>query len=167
MQFEQRLADIEKRYEELTAPDGRSRGHRDSDTYRKTTKAQSDLAEVVRSIASGSTRKRTSTKRVRCSRRGPRTPADGQDEVSGWSLLLGYEEELRVLLLPKDPNDEKNVVLEIRAGTGGDEATLFAAEMFRVYTRYADGQRLARGSDVGERIVRGRAQGSDRAGQRQ
>ncbi len=48
------------------------------------------------------------------------------------------EEELKVLLLPKDPNDEKNVILEIRAGTGGDEATLFAAEIFRMYTRYAE-----------------------------
>src|SRR5262244_3005483 len=53
----------------------------------------------------------------------------------------GVEEELKVLLLPKDPNDEKDVVLEIRAGTGGDEATLFAAEMFRMYTRYAETQR--------------------------
>ena len=50
------------------------------------------------------------------------------------------EEELKVLLLPKDPNDEKDVILEIRAGTGGDEATLFAAEMFRMYTRYAETQ---------------------------
>jgi len=48
--------------------------------------------------------------------------------------------EIKVLLLPKDPNDEKNVVLEIRAGTGGDEAGLFAAELFRMYTRYAEAQ---------------------------
>jgi peptide chain release factor 1 len=48
------------------------------------------------------------------------------------------EEELAILLLPKDPNDEKNIVLEIRAGTGGDEATLFAAETFRMYSRYAE-----------------------------
>ena len=51
------------------------------------------------------------------------------------------KKNLKVLLLPKDPNDEKNVVLEIRAGTGGDEATLFAAEIFRMYTRYAETQR--------------------------
>ena len=55
--------------------------------------------------------------------------------------MTGGEEELKVLLVPKDPNDEKNVILEIRAGTGGDEATLFAAEMFRMYTRYAEMQR--------------------------
>ena len=51
------------------------------------------------------------------------------------------ERELKLLLLPKDPNDEKNVILEIRGGTGGDEATLFAAEIFRMYTRYAESQR--------------------------
>ena len=48
------------------------------------------------------------------------------------------EERLRILLLPKDPNDEKNIVLEIRAGVGGDEAALFAADLFRMYQRYAD-----------------------------
>lgn len=47
--------------------------------------------------------------------------------------LPAAEEELKMLLLPKDPNDEKNVILEIRAGTGGDEATLFAAEVLRMY----------------------------------
>ncbi len=52
----------------------------------------------------------------------------------------GLDEEIPRLLIPKDPNDEKNVVLEIRAGTGGDEASLFAAEVFRMYTRYAERQ---------------------------
>jgi peptide chain release factor 1 len=55
--------------------------------------------------------------------------------------MFRVEEELKVLLIPKDPNDEKNVILEIRAGTGGDEATLFAAEMFRMYDRFAETQR--------------------------
>src|ERR671926_126155 len=49
--------------------------------------------------------------------------------------------EIKVLLVPKDPNDEKNVVLEIRAGTGGDEAALFAAELFRMYNKFAERQR--------------------------
>jgi len=51
------------------------------------------------------------------------------------------ERELKFLLLPKDPNDEKNVIVEIRAGTGGDEASLFAGELFRMYSRYAESQR--------------------------
>ncbi len=48
------------------------------------------------------------------------------------------ERELKLLLLPKDPNDEKSVIVEIRAGTGGDEAALFAGELFRMYSRYAE-----------------------------
>ena len=49
----------------------------------------------------------------------------------------GIEQELRVALLPKDPNDEKNVIMEVRAGTGGEEAGLFAGDLFRMYSRYA------------------------------
>ena len=51
------------------------------------------------------------------------------------------EQELKILLLPKDPNDEKNVIVEIRAGAGGDEAALFAAEIYRMYMHYAESQR--------------------------
>ena len=51
------------------------------------------------------------------------------------------EQELKILLLPKDPNDEKNVIVEIRAGAGGDEAALFAAEIYRMYAHYADSRR--------------------------
>src|SRR6202012_4842024 len=55
--------------------------------------------------------------------------------------LAPVEEQLKVLLLPKDPNDEKNVILEIRAGTGGDEASLFVAEVFKMYLRFAEQHR--------------------------
>ena len=48
---------------------------------------------------------------------------------------------MKILLLPKDPNDEKNVIVEIRAGAGGDEAALFAAEIYRMYVHYAEGRR--------------------------
>ena len=64
-----------------------------------------------------------------------------QEELD--SLTIEKEhliEELKLLLIPKDPNDEKNVIIEIRAGTGGEEASLFAAELFRMYTRYAERQ---------------------------
>src|SRR5436309_7890771 len=54
--------------------------------------------------------------------------------------VSGVEANLKFLLLPKDPNDEKNVILEIRAGTGGDEASLFAADIMRMYSRYAERQ---------------------------
>jgi peptide chain release factor 1 len=67
--------------------------------------------------------------------------AYAQEELDNLEIrVTRVQEELKVLLLPKDPNDEKDVILEIRAGTGGDEATLFAAEMFRMYSRYAETQ---------------------------
>ena len=59
------------------------------------------------------------------------------------SKVEPLEEELKILLVPKDPNDEKNVIVEIRGGAGGDEAALFAANLFRMYTRYAESQRWA------------------------
>jgi peptide chain release factor 1 len=69
----------------------------------------------------------------------PEMRAYAQEELTSLeSRLAQAEEELKILLVPKDPNDEKDIILEIRAGTGGDEATLFAAEMFRMYTRYAE-----------------------------
>src|SRR5581483_3020484 len=69
----------------------------------------------------------------------PDLRAMAQEEIARLEPELArYEDELKVLMLPKDPNDEKNVVLEIRAGTGGDEATLFADEIFRMYSRFAE-----------------------------
>jgi peptide chain release factor 1 len=72
----------------------------------------------------------------------PEIRAMAQDELTQLEERLPkIEEELKVKLLPKDPNDEKNVILEIRAGTGGDEASLFAAEVFRMYSRFAEQHR--------------------------
>src|SRR5271170_7885544 len=68
----------------------------------------------------------------------PDLRAMAMDELEQLQARLPkIEADLKVLLLPKDPNDEKNVVLEIRAGTGGDEASLFAAEVFKMYVRFA------------------------------
>ena len=65
-----------------------------------------------------------------------------KEELSGARKRIeDLEHELKILLLPKDPNDDKNIILEIRAGAGGDEAALFAAELYRMYSNYADSQR--------------------------
>jgi peptide chain release factor 1 len=64
-----------------------------------------------------------------------------EEEASLSARLVTLETELRTMLLPRDPNDERGVIMEIRAGTGGDEAALFAADLFRMYSRYADSQR--------------------------
>ena len=62
-----------------------------------------------------------------------------QEEISGGRRdIARLEEELKLLLLPRDPNDEKNVILEVRAGTGGEEAALFARDLVRMYTMYAE-----------------------------
>ncbi len=63
-----------------------------------------------------------------------------EEQASLQARLGTLEEQLKQLLVPRDPNDERNVILEIRAGTGGDEAALFAADLFRMYTRYAESQ---------------------------
>jgi len=64
-----------------------------------------------------------------------------EEEAALTARLATLEAELRTMLLPRDPNDERGVIMEIRAGTGGDEAALFAADLFRMYSRYADSQR--------------------------
>jgi peptide chain release factor 1 len=64
-----------------------------------------------------------------------------EEEAALSARLVTLETELRTMLLPRDPNDERGVIMEIRAGTGGDEAALFAADLFRMYSRYADSQR--------------------------
>ena len=80
--------------------------------------------------------------------------------------LAALEAELRRLLVPRDPNDERDVILEIRAGTGGDEASLFAADLFRMYARYAERRRWRGRAAVHQREFLGRVQGGHRRGGR-
>jgi peptide chain release factor 1 len=139
----EKLAQIEKNYEELTeqisSPDIMS----DMKTYARVMKQHSNLGELVGKIRT--------VRKMQEDLQGARDIVEAADddemrELAGLEIveleekLTAAEEELKVLLLPKDPNDEKNVILEIRAGTGGDEATLFAAEILRMYARYAERQ---------------------------
>jgi peptide chain release factor 1 len=143
MQYAERLDNIEARFEELTRQMADHSVISDSEAYRKVTKEQSDLAEVVA--------KYRDYKHARQNYDQARLMLEDSDaELRGMATaevaqlepeLARIEEELKVLLLPKDPLDEKNIVLEIRAGTGGDEATLFAAEVFRMYSRFAESKR--------------------------
>jgi peptide chain release factor 1 len=111
--------------------------------YRKAAKARSDIAEVVDKYrewkkAAGE----LDQARGMLQEQDPDLRQMAADEAARLEPELArIEAEIKILLLPKDPNDDKNVVLEIRAGTGGDEATLFAAEVFRMYSRYAETQR--------------------------
>src|SRR5690349_15613657 len=140
MQFRHRLEELEKRFEGLNAQMADPAVISDATQYRKVTKAHSELADVVTKYrewkaASGNLQQA----RAMLEDADADLRAMAQDEVAKLEPATArIEEELKILLLPQDPNDEKNVVLEVRAGTGGDEATLFAAEIFRMYTRFAE-----------------------------
>jgi len=139
----ERLDQIEARYEELTSALATLEIIQDSAKYQKTAKAHSEIATVVERYREYKDLKKgiAESKAVLADEKDSEMRAYAQEELDNLEVgLARVEEDLKVLLLPKDPNDEKNVILEIRAGTGGDEATLFAAEIFRMYTRYAETQ---------------------------
>jgi peptide chain release factor 1 len=139
-----RLDQIEAKYNELTdalaSPDIVS----DSARYQKTAKAHSEISDVVLKYREYKDLKQgvEESRAMIAEESDPEMKAYAQQELQQLEeRITAVQEELRLLMIPKDPNDAKNVVLEIRAGTGGDEATLFAAEMFRMYTRYAETKR--------------------------
>jgi peptide chain release factor 1 len=140
----EKLDQIEARYEELTQELSSPELISNPSAYAKAAKQHRTLGEVVQ--------KYQSWKSLKNELAGARELFDTADDdemremarLEVESLQTRVEEtdkELKLLLVPTDPNDEKNVILEIRAGTGGDEATLFAAEMLRMYSRYAEKQR--------------------------
>src|ERR1700726_2889872 len=139
----ERLDQIEVRYEELTQALLSPEITNDSAEYQKTARAHAEVSPIVERYREYKDLKRgiAESRAVLVDEKDPEMRAYAQEELDKLEARVGgVEEELKVLLLPKDPNDEKNIILEIRAGTGGDEATLFAAEMFRMYTRYAETQ---------------------------
>jgi peptide chain release factor 1 len=140
----ERLNQIEARYEELTRALASPEVIADSSKYQKTAKAHSDLTEIVEKYREYKDLQRgiQESKAIIAEESDAELREYAQEELARLDQRLAQvEADLKVLLVPKDPNDEKNIILEIRAGTGGDEATLFAAEMFRMYSRYAEGQR--------------------------
>jgi peptide chain release factor 1 len=140
MEYQKKLDDIERRFEELTAQMADNAVISDSALYRKISKQQSDMSDMVGKYREWkAANKNLQEARAMLEESDPELRGMAQDEVARLEpLLTQYEEELKVLMLPKDPLDEKDVVLEIRAGTGGDEATLFADELFRMYGRFAE-----------------------------
>ncbi|PYQ31209.1 MAG: peptide chain release factor 1 [Acidobacteria bacterium] len=135
----EKLNDIEKRYEELQHKIGDQSVATDVKLFRDTMKAIAEIEEVVAKYR----QLRDVKKRIADARDMLRSD-DEMRELAELELAeIGPQEptleaELKVLLQPRDPNDEKNVFVEIRAGTGGDEASLFAAEIMRMYIRYAE-----------------------------
>ena len=135
-----KLENLEHRFEDLERQLSMPDILNDQDRYRKLTKAHADLKEVVDVF-----RRYKEVKANLADNKGllndsdPEIRSMAQDEIKGLEAdIEAMEKELTLLLLPKDPLDDKNIILEIRAGTGGEEAALFAADLFRMYTRYAE-----------------------------
>lgn len=139
----ERLDQIEARYEELTSALASPGIMNDSSKYQKTAKAHAEISEVVEKYREFKDLRKgiAESRAMLADEKDPEMRAYAEEELASLEARVGgVEEDLKVLLLPKDPNDDKNIILEIRAGTGGDEATLFADEMFRMYSRYAETQ---------------------------
>src|SRR5271163_3943219 len=138
-----RLDQLGTRYDELTQQLSTAEIVSDSSRFQKVAKQHAELEEIVE--------KHREFKQIEKDLAGAHQMITEADDPE--MKQMAYDEEkqlvakkelveraLKVLLLPKDPNDEKSVIVEIRAGTGGDEAALFAAELFRMYSRYAETQ---------------------------
>lgn len=140
-----KLQDAEGRYTALNAQLADPEVTSDSKRYQKTAKTHSDLGEIVGKYQEfkGLEKSILETKALlRETGLDPDMKAMAEEELASLERKRdGCGDDLKILLLPKDPNDERNVILEIRAGTGGDEATLFVSDIFRMYSRYAERQR--------------------------
>jgi peptide chain release factor 1 len=140
----ERLDDIEKRFADLTGMLSDPVVLSDQNRSREVAKERSRLEPLV--LAYGEWRRvdqeMAGARELLENERDAELRAMADDELKTLKARKEeLEERLTVLLLPRDPNDEKNVIVEIRAGTGGGEAALFAAELYRSYTRYAERQR--------------------------
>ncbi len=144
MYYLEKLEELEATYNGLTAQLGDPQTLADPSAYQKAAKAHAELREVVEQFREWkSLEKNLAEARAVLADSGSDDALRqlAQEEVEALEpRLAAVEDRLKILLLPRDPNDEKNVILEIRAGTGGDEATLFAQEIFRMYSRYAESQ---------------------------
>ena len=139
----ERLEQIAARYEQLGREMASDEVVNDHERYQKVAKQHRDLEPVVEAFRDYQrTKQGIADAQTMLAESDPDIRAMAQDELTQLEERLPkIEEELKLKLLPKDPNDEKNVILEIRAGTGGDEASLFAAEVFRMYSRFAEQHR--------------------------
>lgn len=139
----EKLDHIETKYKELTDALASPEVMADSAKYQKTAKAHSEISEIYEKYREYKdlTHALADSRELLAAETDAELREYAQQEIAQIEERIPkVEEELKLLLVPKDPNDERNVVLEIRAGTGGDEASLFAADLFRMYTRFAETQ---------------------------
>ncbi len=135
-----KIKEIEDRYVDLEFSLSRPEVTRDQKTYQKLAKEHSTLIPIVTAFREyRSVQNQIEENRAFLNDSEPDMRKLAREEIESLtSALEDIEQELMIMLTPKDPNDEKNILLEIRAGTGGEEAALFAADLFRMYSRYAE-----------------------------
>jgi len=150
-----KLATVSERLEELNGLMSQEGVTDDMDNYRKIMQEHADITPVVEQYNKHQQAEKDIAEATEMLS-DPEMKEFAQEEIQAAKETLEIvEEALQTLLLPKDPNDDKNIILEIRAGTGGDESALFAGDLFRMYSRYAERQRWkleilsANESDVG------------------
>src|SRR6204780_923850 len=143
MIYTSKLDQLEKHFEELTAQMADPGVISDGEQYRKISKAHSDLSEVISKYRDyRDAWDQLAQAKAMLDESDPDMRELATLEVERLEpTIIQMEEDIKLLLLPKDPLDDKDVVLEIRAATGGDKASLFPAEIFRMYTRYTETQR--------------------------
>ena len=137
----EKLAALEEKFEDVTQKlsDPAIIAHQEK--FREYAKAHAELADIVAKYREYKTlaQQLADAKELLRTEKDADMAALAKDEIDELKPRVEQvDQELRALLIPKDPNDEKNIVLEIRAGTGGDEAALFAGDLFRMYSRYAE-----------------------------
>ena len=138
--MQKKLAALSERIQELNTLLSSESITNDMDQYRKITKEHSDITPIVDEYLAYK-KNEDNLNEAQAMLSDPEMKEFAQEEIEQCKLkLVTIEDNLQKLLLPKDPNDEKNIFLEIRAGTGGDESALFAGDLFRMYSRYTERQ---------------------------
>lgn len=134
----QKLEDVEKRYEDLTQKISDPEVIAQNKEWQKMMKEHSDLTPIVEKYREYK-KLEQSIKDNEEMLSDPELKELAQEEIkTAKEKLPQIEEEIKILLIPKDPDDDKNIICEIRAGTGGEEAALFAGELFRMYSMYSE-----------------------------
>ena len=139
-----KLEDILVRYEELMSELSEPDVANDAVRFRKLMKEQSDLTPLVEAYREYKKNKQAIEDSLALldEETDEEMKELAKEELNeAKANVAELEDKLKILLLPKDPNDDKNVIVEIRAGAGGEEAALFAAEIYRMYVHYAESRR--------------------------
>ena len=137
----QRLEDVEKRYEELTVKISDPAEIAQNQTWQKLMKEHAELSPIVEKYREYKKLQKT-IEESEDLLKDPELKELAEAEIlEAREKLPKVEEEIKILLIPKDPDDDKNIICEIRAGAGGEEAALFAGTLFRMYSMYAEKRR--------------------------